>query len=170
MGPKKDDALAKLSTIAEAVAALGLESQRQLHRLIEAGAPKPAPGARGSRRYDIAAIAAWRNARDKRQRPTLDLAAERAKLARSQRRFTDLKYREARGELVRLRDVIAAERECSGAVRSELMAVSRRAVLAGLPLEHEPLVRRLVIEALRELSETRTRAALVAHRRTEDVA
>lgn len=150
----------RLATRAEAVAALGLASPRALDKLIERGAPGPRPGKRGTRRYDVPAIEAWRLARQARTRPTLDLAAERAKLARVQRQVATLRYREARGELVRAKDVLQGQRGIAGAVKAALMSVSRRAVLAGLPQEHEPLIRRLVVEALRELSGLRTAAAL----------
>lgn len=150
----------RLATRAEAVAALGLASPRALDKLIERGAPAPQPGKRGSRRYDVAAIDAWRKARQTRTQPALDLAAERAKLARVQRQLTTLRLREARGELIRAKAVVEVQRAIAGAVKAQLLAVSRRAVLAGLPRDHEPLIRRLVVEALRELSEVRTIATL----------
>jgi phage terminase Nu1 subunit (DNA packaging protein) len=149
-----------LSTRREAVAALGLPSARALDRLIERGAPLPTPGKRGTARYDVPAIKAWRDAREARRRPTLDLTTERAKLARVQTQLTTLKLQEARGELVKATIAIDVQRSVAGAVRSQLLAVPRRAVLEGLPRVHEPIVRRLIVAALRELSEVRTMAAL----------
>jgi phage terminase Nu1 subunit (DNA packaging protein) len=157
----------KLATRSEAVKALGLDSPRALDRLIERGAPAPLPGKRGGARYDVQAIEAWRAARKARTAPALDLATERAALARVQRQLAHLKLREARGELIRSADAAAAQRATAGAVRAQLLAVPRRAVLAGLPREHEPLVKRLIAEALRELSEVRTLAGLT-QRDTED--
>jgi phage terminase Nu1 subunit (DNA packaging protein) len=150
----------KLSTRAEAVAALELPSPRALDRLVERGAPAPRPGKRGTRRYDVAAIDGWRRERQARQRPALDLATERAKLARVQRELTTLKLREARGELIRATDAVDVQRAIATAAKVQLVAVSRRAVLAGLPREHEPLVKRLITEALRDLSAVKTIAAL----------
>ena len=149
-----------LSTRAQAVQALGLPSPRALDRLIERGAPGPHPGKRGGPRYDVAAIDAWRQARDARQRPTLDLSLERALLARAQRQLVNLKLREARGELIRAREAADVQRAIAGAARVQLLTVPRRAVLAGLPREHEPLVKRLIVEALRDLAEVRTVAEL----------
>jgi phage terminase Nu1 subunit (DNA packaging protein) len=149
-----------LSTRSEAVAALGLPSPRALDRLIERGAPAPKPGKRGSKRYDVAAIATWRDARQARTQPTYDLTLERAKLARVQRQLAELKVQEARGSLIRAVDAEHVQRSIAAAVKSQLLAVPRRAVLGGLPREHEPLVRTLIVEALRELSEVRTVAAL----------
>lgn len=149
-----------LATRAEAVKALGLASPRALDKLIERGAPSPRPGKRGTKRYDVAAIAAWRDARTARTQPTYDLALERAKLARVQRQLAELKVKEARGSLIRAVDAEHVQRSIAAAVKAQLLAVPRRAVLGGLPREHEPLVRSLIVEALRELSEVRTVAAL----------
>jgi phage terminase Nu1 subunit (DNA packaging protein) len=150
----------KLATRSETVAALGLPSPRALDRLIERGAPPPKPGKRGSRRYDVAAIVKWRDERQARLTPTYDLVAERAKLARVQRQLAELKVKEARGQLIRAADAEHVQRSIAAAVRAQLLAVPRRAVLGGLPREHEALVRGLIVEALRELSEVRTVAAL----------
>jgi len=142
------------------VAALSLESPRALDRLIERGAPGPRPGKPGAARYDVPAIATWRRARAARTRPTLDLCAERAKLARVQRKLTELKLREARGEFIRAKDVASAQRAIAAAAKASLLAVPRRAVLAGLPREHEALVKQLITEALRELAQVQTVAGL----------
>lgn len=152
----------KLATRAEAVERLGLPSARALDRLIERGAPGPAPGKKGSGRYDVAAIQAWMTARQARVKPTLDLAAERAKLARVQRQLTTLKLREHRGDVVRAKDALLAYQAIAGAVRVQLLAVPRNAVLGGLPREHEALVKRLIVQALRDLSDIRTMAQLGA--------
>lgn len=146
----------RLSTRAEAVHALGLSSPRALDRLIERGAPGPKPGKRGAARYDVEAIAAWRSQRQARTQPTLDLALERAKLARVQTQLTALKVREARGELVKAADAERVLRAITVAAKTQLLAVPRRAVLAGLPRTHEPLVKRLITDALRELADVRT--------------
>jgi phage terminase Nu1 subunit (DNA packaging protein) len=158
----------RLATRQEAVKALGLASPRALDRLIERGAPGPRPGKPGGRRYDVAAIAAWRDARAARQRPTLDLALERAKLAQVQRALASLKLREARGELIRAKDAADVLRGIVAAARAQLLSVPRRAVLAGLPREHEPAIRRLIVEALRELSEARTLAELARPANTDE--
>ncbi len=150
----------ELVTRAQAVLLLELPSARALDRLIERGAPGPAPGKKGSKRYDVPAIERWREERKKRLAPTLDLSVERAKLARVQRKLTSLKLREARGELVRSRDVADIQRAVAAAVKTELLAVPRRAVLAGLPREHEALMKRLIVDALREVSNIRTIADL----------
>ena len=117
-----------LSTRAEAVAALGLPSPRALDRLIERGAPGPRPGKRGTGRYDVAAIEAWRTARQARLSPGLDLTTERAKLAKVQRQLTSLKLREARGELVRAKDAADVQ-------RSEEMRHGKKATLYHLAPE-----------------------------------
>ena len=160
--------MSRLATRAEAVKALRLDSARALDRLIERGAPGPRPGKRGSRRYDVPAIRAWRTQREARTRPALDLATERAALAHVQTSLTKLKLREARGELVKAVDAERVLRAIATAAKTELLSVSRRAVLAGLPREHEALVRRLVTEALRELSEARSLRALEDVRERED--
>ena len=151
---------AGLVTRAEAVKALGLPSARALDRLIERGAPGPKPGKRGSPRYDVAAIESWRTTRQARTRPTLDLTIERAKLARVQRQLTTLKVRELRGELIREKDAAAVLRAIAGAAKAQLLAVPRRCVLEGVPRDVEPVIKRLIVEALRELAELRTLSAL----------
>lgn len=158
----------KLATRAEAVAALSLPSPRALDKLIERGAPAPAPGKRGTARYDVAAIRKWQEARQDRQRPILDLAAERAQLARVQTELTTLKLHEARGELVKAADAERVLRAIATSTKTAILSVPRRAVLTGLPREHEPLIRRLLTESLRELSEVRTLRGLSAG--TEDAA
>ena len=154
-----------LRTRAEAVRLLGLRSARALDKLVERGAPGPQPGKRGTARWDVEAIQAWRADREARLRPTIDLSLERAKLARVQRQLTALKLREARGELIRAKDAADVQRSIVASARAQLLAVPRRAVLDGLPREHEGLVRRLVVEALRDLSEVRSLRDL---RRTVD--
>lgn len=160
----------RLATRAEAVKALGLASPRALDKLIERGAPRPRPGKRGTRRYDVDAIRQWREKRQARTKPTLDLAVERAKLAKVQRQLTTLKLREARGELIRAKDAAQAQRTIGAAVKASLLAVPRRAILVGLPREHEPVIRRLITEALRELSQVQTIAALAAKSTEDDAA
>ncbi|MGE0450214.1 MAG: hypothetical protein AB7Q29_11600 [Vicinamibacterales bacterium] len=159
----------RLATRQEAVQALGLRSVRALERLLEKGAPGPRPGKPGSRRYDVAAIAAWREQRAAQTRPTVDLSAARARLAVTQERLAALKVRELRGLLIRRLEAAAALTAIIAAARASLLAVPRRAVLAGLPREHEPLVRQLVTDALRELSETRTLDALSTRAEAADV-
>ncbi len=66
------------------------------------------------------------------------------------------------GQLLPVDQVERAHKAVAAATRASLLAVPRRAVLAGLPKEHEPLVRQLVTEALRELSAIGTMAALEA--------
>lgn len=150
----------ELATRAEAVKALGLPSPRALDRLIERGAPGPAPGKKGGRRYNVAAIQKWRTAREARKAPMLDLTTERAKLARVQRKLTSIRLQEARGVLVNASRVADAQRAIYAAAKSELLAVSHRAVLAGMPAEYEPLIKRLIRDALKELSEIPTLQAL----------
>ena len=58
--------------------------------------------------------------------------------------------------------VVRAERNIVAATKTQLLAVARRAVLAGLPRTHEPLVKRFITEALRELADIRTVAGLRA--------
>ena len=161
-----------LSTRAEAVAALGLESPRALDRLIEKGAPGPAPGKRGGARYDVAAIRQWQAGRKVRTRPALDLAAERAALAHTQNQLATLKLREARGELVTASDAERALRAIVTATKAQLLSVPRRAVLAGVPRDCEPIIKQLLVEALRDLAEVRTLRGLdsIGGRRHEDVA
>lgn len=149
-------ASSRLATRAEAVKALGLPSPRALDRLIEKGAPGPAPGKRGTRRYDVAAMQAWKAQRATEQRPTLDLTQARAKLATTQEKLAALKVRELRGTLIRRTDALEVQRAIATATRTSLLAVPRRAVLAGVPREHEPVLTRLVKDALRELSEVQT--------------
>ena len=55
-----------------------------------------------------------------------------------------------------------AQRGIVAAAKNQLLSVPRRAVLAGLPREHEPLVRQLIVDALRELAAIGTAAALEA--------
>ena len=144
-------------TRSEAVSALGLRGPRDLDKLVERGAPAPRPGKRGSARYDLRAIVAWRQARATSAGPALsDLATERAALARVQRELSVLRLQAARGELIQAKDAAEATRAIVVATRTQLLSVPRRCVLAGLPLEHEPTIKRLITEALRELSEVRT--------------
>ncbi|MEP7307651.1 MAG: hypothetical protein ABJA98_19280 [Acidobacteriota bacterium] len=150
------------ATHAEAVAALKLPSPRALERLIERGAPGPIPGKRGTPKYDVPAIEAWRQERQQRLKPGADLSAARAKLAGKQTEWISLKLREAKGRVVRVKDVEHALLTILTAFRAEILSVSRRAVLAGLPLEHEALIRSLNIQALQDLSEVRTASALLA--------
>ena len=150
----------RLSTRAEAVTALSLASPRALDRIIEKGAPAPAPGKRGTARYDVPALRAWMKARGAKAAPALDLATERARLAHVQADLTTLKLREARGELVKASDAERVQRAALAAVRGQLLAVPRRCVLAGVPRVHEPAIKRLITEALRELSAVRTLAEL----------
>jgi phage terminase Nu1 subunit (DNA packaging protein) len=150
----------RLSTRAEAVKALNLQSARALDRLIERGAPAPKPGKRGGRRYDVEAIEAWRAQRLARAKPVLDLTTERARLARAQRKLTTLKLRELRGALIRVKDAERVQAAIAGAAKTQLLAVPRRCVLDGLPREHEALVHKHITQALRELSEIRMIAEL----------
>ncbi len=144
----------KRSTLGDAVIALGLPSPRALHRLIESGAPGPSPGKRGSQRYDVAAIAEWRKQRDeRRRRPDTQLTVERIKDLKLGRQLKSLELRERRGQLISSKDAEAVLQTMVGAVRAEFLSLSRRAVLAGLPREYEPVVRKLIVEALRELFE-----------------
>lgn len=141
-----------------AARALGI-TPATLDRWVDRGAPKRR-GKRGGRLYDVVAVRKWRRDRDAKRQPVLDLAHERAALARVQRELTELKVREARAELVKADDVERVQRAALAAVRAQLLAVPRRCVLAGLPRSHEPLVKRHITEALRELSALRTLADL----------
>jgi len=76
----------------------------------------------------VAAIEAWRTARQARLSPGLDLTTERAKLAKVQRQLTSLKLREARGELVRAKDAADVQ-------RSEEMRHGKKATLYHLAPE-----------------------------------
>lgn len=167
---KKQPDEQRLATRAEAVAALGLASSRVLDRLIERGAPGPQPGKKGTRRYDVAAIRTWMAARQARTKPTVDLSSERAKLAKVQRQISTLKLSEMRGDLVRIKEVEDVQRTIAGAVRAQMLAVPRQAVLGGLPIEHEPLVRRLITEALRDLATATTIEQLRRRSREDDAA
>ncbi len=151
---------AQLSTRAEVVKALGLASARALDRLVERGAPPPAPGKRGTARYDVDAIRKWQEKRTTKRQPMFDLVRERARLAHVQVELTELKVREIRGELVRAADAERVQRAMAAAVRAQLLAVPRRCVLDGMPRRHERVVKRLITEALRELSTVRTLADL----------
>ncbi len=74
---------------------------------------------------------------------------------------------EREGRLVPVTEVERVQAAAAVAVKSQLLAVPHRAVLDGLPPEHAPLVRRLIVDALRELAGLRTMAALDA---AEDLA
>lgn len=158
----------KLATRAEVIEALGLDSPRRLDKMIERGAPGPAPGKKGTRRYDLDALRTWMEERRARMQPVLDLNAERAKLARVQRQLARLKVHAMRKTLVPEKDVVSGWRAVLGATRAQLLAVPRQAVLSGLPREHEPLVKRLITDALRELSEVQSIEQLSKGRTPED--
>lgn len=145
----------KLGTRAEAVKALGLASPRALDRLIEKGAPGPKPGKRGSRRYDIEAICAWREARRERVKPTLDLATERAQLAQAQRRLTNLKIRQLRGLLVSKEAVALLDAQRQASVRAAILRLPSDAVQRGIPVQHEPILRDLAEGVLAALARTK---------------
>lgn len=160
-----------LATRAEAVTALGLRSPRHLDKLIERGAPGPAPGKKGTARYDVEALRAWVEDRRARVKPMDVLLAERAKQAKLDTQMKRLRLREANQELVPASRAVDVQRAIAGAVRAQVLAVPRRAVIAGLPQEFEPLIRRLLHEALSELAEIQTLARLAATEpAAEDVA
>lgn len=150
----------RLRTLPEAVAELGLPSSRALHKLVERGAPGPAPGKRGGARWDVEAIEAWRRARETKNQPQTDLAIERVKLTRMQTRLVSLKLRQASGELIASKVAVDVLGAMVGAIRAQILAVPRRLVLDGLPRDFEPLAKRALNEALRELSDRRTVDAL----------
>lgn len=142
----------RLATRAEAARALNIPV-RSLDRLVEKGAPVE-PGA--GRRYSIPALRAWRAARTASQATVADLTLQRAKLAAAQRRLATLRYRRERGELLRRADVVAEGQGVMRVLRARLLALPRAAVQAGgVPLELEPVLRRIVVEALRELARWR---------------
>jgi phage terminase Nu1 subunit (DNA packaging protein) len=147
--------MGELFTRAEAVAALGLRSAKALDRLIEKGAPKPRPGKRGSARYDVEAIKKWREERQARVAPTLDLQAERARLARAQRRLTILKIRQLRGALIPRDAVVLLDAKRQASVRSAVLRLPTEALQRGVPAEHEALLRELAENVLTTLATTK---------------
>jgi phage terminase Nu1 subunit (DNA packaging protein) len=145
----------KLATRAEAVAALGLPSPRALDKLVEKGAPRPAPGRKGSARYDVEAIKAWRQARQEKNQPTLDLTMERALLARAQRRLAVLRTRKLRGELVLREAADAALSTMQAGARAAILRLPTDALQRGVPREHEALLRELCEGVLNSLASKR---------------
>lgn len=71
---------------------------------------------------------------------------------RAEAALAELRYEREAGRLISVEEVEAAQRAVATAAKAALLAVPKRAVLAGLPREHEPLVARLITEALRELA------------------
>lgn len=144
--------MGELSTLPEAVERLGLRGPKALYRLIEKGAPKPRAGKRGSARYDVEAIKAWREARATRVAPTLDLQAERARLARVQRHLTTLKIRQLRGELIQREAASLALDRIRGSMRAAILRLPTDAIQRGVPTEFEAVLRDLVDGALTTLA------------------
>lgn len=137
---------------AAAAKALGV-TPVALSRMVERGAPTAGKSPSGRALYDVAALRAWRARRAAAHAPVTDLATERAKLARSQRRYTDLRYRRDRGDLLPRAQVVAEGQSVLVALRGRLLALPRQATLAGVcTIEQEPALRALLVSALRELS------------------
>lgn len=135
----------------QAAEALGI-TPAAVSRMVERGAPAQ-KGAGGRLEYDVSKLRAWREQRAAAHRPVADLATERAKLSRSQRRLTDLRYRAMRGDLLDRGAVVREGQAVMHALRSRILSVPRQAVLAGLlPLEREADLRALVTSTLRELA------------------
>jgi hypothetical protein len=103
--------------------------------------------------YDVEALREWRAARLSGADDTFGLAEERAKLARVQREKIEMDLAVRTGDLVAREDVIAQGRAVVGAVKARLLSLPRQAVLRGVILrEHEPALKALVFEALREMA------------------
>lgn len=66
------------------------------------------------------------------------------------------------GKLLPAEQVTLAQQTIASAVKTQLLAVPRRCCLAGLPREHEELLRREIVSALRELADVKTFGALEA--------
>ncbi len=89
---------------------------------------------------------------------TLDLAAERALLARAQREHQAMRNAVLRGELLPRAEVTAAVRTAFGHCRARLLAlpskVAPRIVGLGAAAEVQEVIKGFVYEALAELAET----------------
>ncbi len=147
-------------TRAAAAAALGVAPAR-INRWVEDGAPVAVRGSRGhSAMYDLEALRAWKDARSAGPTPDLgglSLAQERAKLARAQREKWELENRLRSGAVLPREAVLADGRAVVAALRARMLTLARQAVMRGIiPREHEPALRALVVEALRELARWRT--------------
>ncbi len=141
----------RLETRAGAAVALGIPP-RALDRLLERGAPPPKAGPRGSKRYDVAAIAKWRDERQARIKPALDLAVERAKLARAQRQKLGLEMRVRRGALVSRHDAEELWRGHVLRARARLLQIPAQARVRGVPPAAVAIVDELIRGALEALS------------------
>lgn len=88
----------------------------------------------------------------------LDLVAERAALAKAQREKIELELAETRGELVRVQDVLDTWAGHIGTAKQALLGLPAKAAgqiaPPGKTAEAEAVLRRLVKEALMELSES----------------
>ena len=133
---------------------LGVHDDR-VTKYAKAGMPVHTRDARGrSLAFDaVAALAWWRAART----GGLDLAQERAALARVQRYRAEDELKARRGELLPRAQVVRDGLRFVMACRAKLLALPRRLVQLGhVPAEKQAGVKDLVYEALEELSKMET--------------
>ena len=138
-----------LLTRSAAAKALGI-TPTALSRLVERGCPvaRRASSKGKPALYDVAAIRAWRAERLTHV-PAPAPGRERKDAALAE--LAEIRVAKARGELILASEAIAVARDLAETVKAAVLAVPRRAVLAGLPQEHEARVKALLIEALRGL-------------------
>jgi phage terminase Nu1 subunit (DNA packaging protein) len=123
-----------------------------LDRWVERGSPGIKAGKPGTRRYDVEALRRWQEERRDREKPTLDLAEERARLARVQRRFTAIKIRQLRGALIPREAVVLLDGQRQSSVRAAILRLPSDAVQRGVPQDCEGTLRDLVEGVLSSLA------------------
>jgi phage terminase Nu1 subunit (DNA packaging protein) len=146
-----------LVTRAAAALALGVAPNR-INKWVGDGAPVAVPGKRGhSAMYDLEALQAWREARQPEAGDALSLGAARARLAEAQAVKWERENLVRMGQLIERGEAVREGQAVIAALKARLLSLPRQAVLRGaLQREHEPVLRGLVVEALRELARWKT--------------
>ncbi len=138
---------------ASAAARFGVTPAR-INRWVDDGAPVARRGRNGHPAlYDVSAIRRWLARRRSGPSPALSLALERARLARSQAEKCELDIATRRRQLVSQEEVLSAQQQIFGAIKTRLLAIPRQIVRAGLVASgREPAVMAFFREALGELA------------------
>lgn len=153
----------KLLTRVQVAAALGV-SRASVERLVAEG--RLVPIRRHGRAHAYAAeavesIRAELEAARTAPGAAFDLDLERSKFMRARRIRIEMENATRRGQLVERSEVEREGQAVILALKSRLLALPRQAVMRGvIPREHEPALRALIVETLRELARWRTVADL----------
>jgi hypothetical protein len=100
----------------------------------------------------VEAIRAWMANRAKPGEGALDLAAERAALARVQREYTELKIARERGLLIPREAVAMLDAARQSSARAAMLRLPVDALQRGVPREYEPILRDLAEGVLTALA------------------